>query len=825
MPQLSSWRIKRNARAREKKLLEAIEMQKLKKAATRRCRNCLNPYRDQNPGGGKFMCSYCGHISKRPVLDLPAPPRLGLSNSGILKYLVEKCGKVFSGKVWFDNGWMCGQYYWLEDSNSIGGSLTGKPSYRRNGAGLLGSSDPCLAEKSCSRILNFVFSVFATFFLIISWLCRKVLRVSSSRDDASDAERRSMLDQSGDTGGNCHESKGEKARRKAEEKRQARLVKELLEEEERKQREEVAKLVEECRRLRDEKMEAEKEHRKGSSPLKERESKKEAEKKRQERKKERDRGSSKSNSDVEELDKRGNKESERYKRSEGDRRDHHKTGPENVKAHGAEVGHTLKGAPVSNTRGNAGTRYFDRVRGTFLSSSRAFTGGGFFGKSSVSTVSREQKSNAFVDHMQATTNRREVPHPDRLAGKSNAKGDDKNISRPVLMESQPGPAPKKSWQQLFTRSSSSSSPCSSNVISRPNGNSKSEVLSSPLASNPPSTQAFDNPINFGFPSPFTLPSVSFGTTNISTGYPFSNEPVFTRIGEASTQYLPEESEVFEDPCYVPDPVSLLGPVSESLDNFQLDLGFIADSGLETPCASKNIPPPAELPRPSPIESPLSRLRVSEEGHASSFSFPSTPKAQDLRHLPVDGSPTLNEAGTWQMWSSSPLGEDGLSLVVGPANWRLPPELNRPKNEDILHPVPQKTMASLFKKDDQVLSGTHSPQMVFVGSAQNGGSLNSFVSGGSDGSWLPNPLFGPTSSSEDQFTMNPKDEAVQSNLIYGSSRGSVPTHQTDVSASNCWAKKEWNLQGSGLGGGMPSVGRPHIGGLYSSPDVQSLWSYD
>lgn len=358
----------------------------------------------------------------------------------------------------------------------------------------------------------------------------------------------------------------------------------------------------------------------------------------------------------------------------------------------------------------------------------------------------------------------------------------------VLIEPQPGPAPKKSWQQLFTRSSSSSSTNSSNVISRPNGNSKSDVLSSPVTSNPPSTQAFNNPINFGFPSPFTLSSTSFGSTNTaSKSYPFSNEVMLTRIGEASTQYLPEESEVFEDPCYVPDPASLLGPVSESLDNFQLDLGFIGDSGLETPCVIKNIPPPAELPRPSPIESPLSRLRVSEERHASSFSFPSTPKSQDMRHLPVDGSPTLNDAGTWQMWSSSPLGEDGLGLVVGPANWRLPPDHNRPKNEDTLNPVPQKTMASLFKKDDQVLSGTHSPQKVFVGSVQNGGSLNNFVSGGSDGSWLPNPLFGPTSSSEDQFSMKPKDEAVQSDLIYGNSRGSVPTNQTDVSAANCWAK--------------------------------------
>ncbi|KAI9122982.1 hypothetical protein K1719_005871 [Acacia pycnantha] len=46
------------------------------------------PYRDQNPGGVRFMCSYCGHISKRPVLDLLVPPGLGISNSNIVKEFV-----------------------------------------------------------------------------------------------------------------------------------------------------------------------------------------------------------------------------------------------------------------------------------------------------------------------------------------------------------------------------------------------------------------------------------------------------------------------------------------------------------------------------------------------------------------------------------------------------------------------------------------------------------------------------------------------------------------------------------------------------------------
>ncbi|KAL0338092.1 UNVERIFIED_CONTAM: hypothetical protein Sangu_1331300 [Sesamum angustifolium] len=505
MPQLSAWRVRRNARLRERKRFEAIEMQKLRKTATRRCRNCLTAYRDQNPGGGKFMCSYCGHISKRPVLDLPVPP--GMGNSGILKDLVGKGGKILNGKAWSDNGWMCGQD-WLDNGNWGGGSYAGKSSYwKKNGGGLFGGDDEhCLTEKSYSRVLIFACRAVTAFFLCIMWLWRKIFRISSCRDDASaDAERRGLLDNRGENGGNGQESRGKKARRKAEEKRQARLEKELLEEEERKQREEVARLVEERRRLRDEKMEAEKECGKGSPRAKERDSKKESERKRQERKKEKDRGSSKSNSDAEQLEKRVSKESDRNKKSESERREQNRTTPESMKAHGTEPGHGFKGAAANNlNRGNAGTRYLDRMRGTFLSSSRAFTGGGFFGKSNnTSIVSREPKPNTLVESAQTSTYRKEIVQPDRMSGRSIVNGDDKSANRPL-----------PSHRQLHL-------------------------------------QCLDH------------------------------------------EYL-------------------------------------------------------------------------RRGMPSSFSFPSTPKAQD------NGN-SINDNGTWQMWNSSPLGQDGLGLVGGPVSWLLHPE--------------------------------------------------------------------------------------------------------------------------------------------------------
>ncbi|PSS34753.1 hypothetical protein CEY00_Acc01861 [Actinidia chinensis var. chinensis] len=835
MPQLSAWRVRRNARLRERKRFEAIEMQKLRKTATRRCRNCLTPYRDQNPGGGRFMCSYCGHISKRPVLDLPVPPGMGLSNSGILKDLVGKGEKILNGKVWSDNNWICSQD-WLENGNWVSRPISVKSSYLRNiGGGFFSGDDHCMAENSYSRVVIFAYKILTAFLFSIGWLWKKITRVSSSKDNASsDAEHGGMLAKRGENGSNFHESRGEKARRKAEEKRQARLERELLEEEEKKQREEVARLVEERRRLRGEKMEVEKDRGKGSTAAGEKDSKREAEKRRQERRKEKDKWSSKSNSDAEELEKRAGKEGERKReferKSDTDRREHHRTSTESVKNHTTEMGNGVKGANANNhSQGNAGTRYLDRMRGTFLSSSKAFSGGSFFGKgvSASASVSRENKPSVSVDPIHTSANRRELCQP----GTSITNGDDKTTNRPVFIEPQPLIAPKKSWQQLFTRSSAVPPATNSNVISRPNGKSVAEVQNPPFASPSSSGQSYDNPINFGLPSPFTLPTFPSIATTSSTIFPLTSEAMFPCIREAHRDYLPEESDIFEDPCYVPDPVSLLGPVSESLDNFQLDLGvgFATDMGLEKPRPLKNISA-AAVNRPLPIESPISRIRVSDERHNSNR-FPSTPLAHDILTSPRDSSNSGIENGTWQMWNTSPLGQDGIGLVGGPASWLLPPEPKKLNKDDMVHPMSQKTMASLFTKDNQGLSGTNSPLKVFLGNCQNGGGFATSVPGSIDGSiddpWLPKTLFGQMPGSEGHFAFNPQEDTSQNEMMHGSPRSSATNHPFEFSPSNCWAnRKEWAAQGSGEGmENSPPIPRPHVGGLYSTPDVQSLWSYD
>ncbi|KAJ8533796.1 hypothetical protein K7X08_007120 [Anisodus acutangulus] len=821
MPWLSAWHVRRIARLRERKRFVAVEMQKLRKIATRRCRNCLTPYRDQNPGGGKFMCCYCGHVSKRPVLDLPVQPGLGFLNSGILKDLIGKGGKILNGKVWPDNRWMCGQDS-LDNGNWIRGTSVGKSgSWSKNGSGFFGREN-CLAEKSYSRVFSLACKALTDFFSSIIWLCRILFRISSSGDeDASiDAEQRAMLDKRRENGGNCQESRWEKSRRKAEEKRLARLEKVLLEEEERKQREEVARLVEERRKLREEHTEADKKQCK-VSPSDVRESKREAEKRRQEKRKERDRGSSKSNSDSEELDKRAGKGSERNKCDVSDRRQQHNNRREIVKTHNAEVIHGSKGVSTSNhNHGNVGIRYLDRMRGTFLSSSKAFTGGDHTGKSNnASNVPREHKSKTGVDHIQAHASRRELSQTDRVSGKVNPNGDNRSINRPVLIESQPCIAPKKSWQQLFTHSTAVSRP-TSNVISRPSVKPHAEVQTPTDPCQPPSTQSFDNPINFGLPSPFPLSTFAFGSTSNGITLPLSSEPLFPLVGDGTGQSLPEESEIFEDPCYVPDPVSLLGPVSESLDNFQLDVGFVSNVELDKLCPAKHVNVTSEVTRPLPIVCPISRLCVPEERHAESFLFPRTPKAQDVRTVPpMNVSSNANDTGTWQMWNSFPLGQDGLSLIGTPANWLLNPEHNRSNMEERIPSAPPKTMASLFKNDDPGLSVSHSPQTVYAGHCQNGATLGAKLPSSAENGFQK-ALFGTYSRGEGQFSLNPENAAQRE---FKSPNAPVTSYPFELSPLDSWGKEGWTQQGSGEGVGNPQITRASIGGLYHTPDVQSLWS--
>lgn len=344
----------------------------------------------------------------------------------------------------------------------------------------------------------------------------------------------------------------------------------------------------------------------------------------------------------------------------------------------------------------------------------------------------------------------------------------------VVTELQPPSVPKKSWHQLFSRSSAVPQPANSNVISRPNGQPQAQVQSPPLAGHSFPAQSYANPIEFGLPSLFTLPT--FPTVSTSTGFvpPLTPKAMFSRFGEGRRDFLPDESEMFGDPCYVPDPVSLLGPVSESLNNFQLDLctGFSTDMGSQKPRSLKNISAPAECSRPSPIESPMSRVQ-----HAS------TVKTQNMYPSPIGGLSNANAGGTWQMWSTSTLGQDGLGLVGGSASWLLSPDLNSSNKEDLVHPMSHKTMASLFTKNGQAVTSTCSPQNVVLGNCQNGGTFVASVPGGTLDPWLPQTLVGTGPGMENNFPRTSPEEASQNDMIYGSPRAYTTNYQAALSPAN------------------------------------------
>ncbi|XP_058075461.1 uncharacterized protein LOC131223912 isoform X2 [Magnolia sinica] len=605
MPQLSSWRSRRTARLKELRRSEALELQKLRKTATRRCRNCLTPYRDQNPGCGRFMCCYCGHVSKRPVLDMPGP-----------------------------GGWICGGPDWSES----GSWVLPKPGYL-----VFSGDDKCSAEESYSGAVVFVCRLSGSFFSIVQWLWRKAFWLGPAQDrDKSGVG--SASSRKGENGGNLNESRGEKARRKAEEKRQARLERELLEEEERNQKEEVARLVEERRRLREEQTGATKDQ---GAHDKDRESRRETRRKqRQERKKDKDKGSSKSNSDVEDPERKGSsRESERKREIE------------RLATQCSEKGNGVIKGPTMNgfSRASGGSRYFDHVKGSFLSSSKAFNGAGFFGHgvyNSAASGMKVNKAPAFRDVL-PFGNRKEAHSTEHIMGKFTSNGDD-NITK--------------------------------TACNRP---------------------------------PRDFPS--------------------------------DEAELFEDPCYVPDPLSLLGPVSESLNNFSLDIGTgsVTNMGLERPHVLKNVSASAEVHRPSPIESPISRLRVAEERHVTSGRLPCTPKSPDPYTLPLAELSNAHEQGAWQMWGSPPLGQDGLGLLGGPASWLLPLGQNKTNQEDVIHP------------------------------SQNDLTFDSHSSAG---------------------------------------------HPLELSPANCWTNKDWVAHGQGGSVGNSTLSRPHAGGLFSTSDVESLWSF-
>lgn len=351
--------------------------------------------------------------------------------------------------------------------------------------------------------------------------------------------------------------------------------------------------MEECRKLRDEITGAEKDHCGSVSGWREKDCRMESEKKWQERR-DKDKGSSKSNSDIEELEKGAGKESvwkrEFDRNSEIDRKTIFRTSTDTAKNQSLDMIHSLDtthGNKSSVTRsyshGNSGARSLDRMKGGFLSSSKAISGSSLFGRVGISVVSRENKPNASVDPYHHSARMRDFTKPVKSSMKENIRS---SVVLCLVSPSQRWPL-KNTWGQLFT-SPDVPPVTNSNVIGRPHAKSQVDIRNPPFMDHLSSGQVFDNPTDNGVSLPFSLPTFSYAPTSSCTVPPLTAEAVFPQIGEMHHYFLPEEYEIFEDPCSVPDPVSLLGSVSKSLDNFQSDLGagFAANIGLERPGASR-----------------------------------------------------------------------------------------------------------------------------------------------------------------------------------------------------------------------------------------------
>lgn len=796
MPHLSSWRARRAARLRERRRTQALELQKLRKTATRRCRNCHMPYRDQNPGGGRFMCSYCGHISKRPELDLPDL----MESPGMIADIVGK------------NGWLC--------YGDVNGNWAGTdPKYWN------GSARSCSTERSCFGVIFLACKLLSCFFSSVRWLRDKFFRFGSSREDVSSDSEHRGLSGKGENGVNFHESRGEKARRKAEERRQARLEKEMLEEEERKQREEVARLVEDRRKLRDEMLAAEIERSKGSTVNGDIDGKKEMDRRRRDRRRDKDKTSSKSNSDGEEHEKRASRENERKrefeKKVENELRDLQRGAADSYKSQALDGVYGNKAA-VNNSR------YFDRMKGSFLYSSRGFTGP-FFGRNtqnSVAVTKIVKPATGIVDHGQNSGNRRDTHPVVHVAGKSSSSAGDKasetNLSRLGTTDVQRKTTViKKSWQQLFTRSSA--------VSPYPDANATGQVKQTgQLAdrgdhpSNKDLLRSYsttDNQVDYGKSLPFTV----FPSTSISfpsnPNFPIVSDTAFPPLEEPPRSSVSEDAELFEDPCYDPNPISLLGPVSESLGKFpsELETGFTTKKKTEG-SSYLNVLTSADVNKPSPIEPPLSKVNFPEGKRSASDQLFCSPNS--------DVSSNIQEQSTWQMWGS-PLPQEGLGLIGRPSSWFSPLVQNNSQQQDFLHSLSHKSIVPPISKSNNKLMGISSQHAHNGNREQNCGTYSPLGPAfNGNGIWQQNFFQSPSPVAEGDHLL-PLDLMVnisQGEATYTNPIKSTAGHPFETHPTNSWPKDDFVLDDPQQAGNL-NPGRANIGSLFSGgPDASSLWSF-
>ncbi|KAG0466512.1 hypothetical protein HPP92_018092 [Vanilla planifolia] len=773
MPHLSRWQSRRSARLRERSRTEALQLHKLRKTATRSCRNCHMPYRDQNPGGGRFMCSYCGHISRRPALDLPGQ----MASSGIIAEMVGRSGWLYDADG--NEKWV-GHFprYWAGDDHRFS------------------------TERSYSQGMVLAHKLLSCFCVSLRFLCGKFFRFDLSRRDESSDLDHTGLSNKGAAGENIQESRGEKARRKAEEKRQARLEREMLEAEERKQREEVSRLVEERRRIRDEKLTAEMEQSTILSLNVDRVDRKEMDRRRRDRRKDKEKESSKNNSDNEELDKKerrnGERKQEFEKKGENERRDLHKSASDNNKSQARDG--FVESKVVKNTPRSSSSASFTR---------------------NVRPVT------VLKDYGRNPANRRDAHFVSNGATKLAFSADDKaleaNSQEAVTTEAQKHTnAPKKSWHQLFTRSSSVY-PVDANSASQVDQSGQSAALVDQLSNQnlQPgySNSVTDSQVFFRSSLPLTTypPTTAFNSNPVSYVLPDTAFPPLKKPPKSSAS---EDSDLYEDPCYEPEPISLLGPVSESLDNFPLELDSRCTSTTngEGSLLPKAFSISADVNKPIANESPLSKL-LFPEAHSSNHSV--------CNILSSVSSSMHEQQSTWQMWGS-PLGQDGLGLIGRPASLFAPIGQNNSVQQN-MHYLPHKPIISLISNNNNVLNGISTHHLTSDDHHQGGAMYGPLGAGFNDSSiWLQSPQFMHPLGVDGNDHLLPRDlidNIPQSEVSYSSPNKSTAVQSFDSPPASSWSRDEFLLHGSQQAGSL-RPGKGDADSLFSrGTDAPSAWLFN
>lgn len=997
MPRLSSWRAKRSARLREKRRIEAQEAAKWRKEATRRCRNCLTAYRDQTPGGGRFMCTYCGHVSRRPVLDVPGgAPGAGVAGNissggnsfslaGSAAGLVNgsaifagRSPKVWSGRVLPDRsslgggrGWMGGRPWttegggWGVNGSWFGGPWPGSAGYSGTagagwggtgvsfGGGIFGG-EKCSVGESYSGILLCFWRVFSYMFLFVGWIWRKVWGAGSSGEDGVGGGRRAYQ-RRGEDAGPPPGTRSEKARRKAEEKRQARLEKEQLEAEEKKQREEVARLVEERRRQRDERLEAEKESEREAAAEREREIRREreAERRRQEKAKVQAKDKLK---DQEAEDMRKKKGKENEKRGDAERYER-KEDPKSPLLNGLDSGKLVKPAKgalldtsskgnetgVKGTASNASkwgsSKYLGSAKSGFFSRSKnvaaslnnatSFWGRSFSagsnsaaklgkpavpGVSSPSTASNlssgsSGKSVAVsgsawnkipwtnvwgkgTSKIQDESSKMKLGVVDGCDSRSegNAGDDAKELANGTVVSPSvvgvplqpiaPPSSVSNSWSNLF-----SSPSCFPPIdLSLESGNFQEHKHQTELG-----TRMHQAPMTSSLTSSQIFLGTSAPPTESCVQAPISCSSSAAVEACLSSSFLPAVSSSVNMVDFsgmdIPDPLSLVGPVSDSLaTSFSMDLG---------PCVSPIIKSNPLSPIHAPFPAPMHTFPAIHLPAPKSSQFINTNNDQVPQILEPWGMPSFSSNDT----------EDNMGGGIWHNLWGAPqlPEIKLPtsspwddvleKGKELLQPIPQTSSHPLLEAEPQLPSRLFSPQQRHGSSEGNHGeSLCSVPIPGSNSIWLDSTALESTANIwEDpdiHHRVPPEFVDCITHLLMEDPVITADGHSYERSAIETWLKshdtspktgevlppppggdgngvdktlrpnhilrgqiieyKERVARGSRSQDGLNENGwhaatgmgsnsswsmisstalRPHIRGFYPTPGVESVWSYN